>query len=53
MKSKTFWFNLIAGIVEFLNETNGKVIPTETATSIIIAGNIILRCLTNKSLSEK
>jgi hypothetical protein len=53
LKSKTFWFNLVSGIVMFLSETNGKVVSTEIATSIIVAGNIVLRFLTNKPLNEK
>lgn len=53
LKSKTFWFNLISGVIMFLSETHGKVVPTEIATSIIVAGNIVLRFLTNKPLNEK
>lgn len=53
MKSKTFWFNIVTGVLVFVNEVAGKLIPTEVATTIVAVGNVILRMITNQPLSEK
>lgn len=53
LKSKTFYFNLISGILAFVNEATGKIIDEQTAIIIITIGNIILRMITNKPLTEK
>lgn len=53
LKSKTFWFNLVTGGLIIVNELNGKLIPTDKAAMIITFGNIVLRMITSKPLSEK
>jgi hypothetical protein len=52
-KSKTVWFNVITGVLAVVNELSGKVVPTETAATIIAIGNVILRFVTTKPLSAK
>lgn len=51
-KSKTIIFNVVSGIVMVANELNGKVIPTETATALILVGNTILRLITKEPVSK-
>lgn len=53
LKSKTFWFNVTVGIIEIVDVLNGKVIPLEISGAVIAVGNIFLRFLTKKPLSEK
>lgn len=52
LKSKVFWFNTITGTIEIVNICNA-FIPHEVAAAIIAFGNIALRFVTDKPLSEK
>jgi hypothetical protein len=53
LKSKTFWFNAITGVVSVVDALNGKLIPAEISGTIIMVGNVVLRLLTTKPVSEK
>lgn len=53
LKSKTFWFNVVSGILAFVNATNGELISNETSGTIITVGNILLRMITTKPLEKK
>ena len=53
LKSKTFWVNLITGIMAIINAGSGHWIPVEVSAGIIAIINIILRFLTNKPLAKK
>jgi hypothetical protein len=53
LKSKTFWFNAVTGTLMILDSLNGKIVPVETSSIIIAVGNVILRLMTTKPVSEK
>jgi hypothetical protein len=52
LKSKVFWFNLITIALEITNAL-ATMLPSATFLLINAVGNIILRFLTEKPLSEK
>ena len=52
-KSKTVDFNILAGSVVGLLTAFGVAIPVEAVTGIFAIGNIMLRFITKKPLSEK
>jgi hypothetical protein len=53
LKSRTFWFNAITGAITVIDALNGKVIPVEISGAVVAIGNVVLRLLTTKSVSEK
>jgi hypothetical protein len=53
LKSKTFWFNVVAGSIAIVNALSGQWIPNEMAITIVALLNIANRFLTTKPLSEK
>ncbi len=52
-KSKVFWFNIVSGCLEIINQSNGSIVPVQYSATIIMVGNIVLRYLTTKPVSEK
>ena len=52
LKSKTFYFNVITGLLEITNLFAG-VIPPGSLVMVNAVGNIALRFVTTKPLSEK
>ncbi len=52
-KSKTVDFNILVPVVVKLAAVFGWVIPVDVVTSILVIGNILLRFLTKKSISDK
>jgi hypothetical protein len=52
LKSKTVWFNVITGVLEIAN-LFATVLPPGTMTAINVIGNVALRFVTSKPLSEK
>jgi len=53
LKSRTFWFNAITGAITVIDALNGKVIPVEISGVVVAIGNVVLRLLTTKPVSEK
>jgi len=53
LKSRTFWFNAITGAITVIDALNGKVIPVEISGVVVAIGNVVLRLLTIKPVSEK
>lgn len=53
VKSKTFWFNLVSGVVLIVDALQGRVIPPEASATIVAVGNIVLRLITTKPIKEK
>jgi hypothetical protein len=53
LKSKTFWFNAVTGALSIVDIMNGNAISPEVKALIIAVGNVALRFLTTKPLSEK
>jgi hypothetical protein len=53
LKSRTFWFNAITGAITVIDALNGKVIPVEISGAVVAIGNVVLRLLTTKPVSEK
>jgi hypothetical protein len=53
LKSRTFWFNAITGAITVIDALNGKVIPVEISGAVVAIGNVVLRLLTIKPVSEK
>jgi len=52
LRSKTVWFNLITGALEIAN-LFAPVLPPGSMTAINVVGNVLLRFVTTKPLSEK
>jgi len=50
LASKTINFNILAGAVVYLLKQYGIEVTTEEVTTILIAGNIILRLLTKTGI---
>lgn len=53
LKSKTFDFNVIVAAVVTILSNFGVVVSVEVITAITTIGNIILRMITNKPISDK
>ena len=54
IKSKTFWFNVVTGVLFITDKMLGAdMIPPEVASTISAVGNVILRFVTNKALKDK
>lgn len=53
LKTKTFWINAVGGALLIVNDLNGKIIPTEAATTALVVLNMVNRLLTTKPVSEK
>lgn len=53
IKSKTFWLNVVGGILQIINAGSGHWISVEIATSIQAVLNIGVRLLTNKAIVDK
>jgi hypothetical protein len=53
LKTKTFWLNAVGTTLLIVNDMSGKMIPTETAVTILGVLNIFMRLLTTKPVSEK
>jgi hypothetical protein len=53
LKSRVFWFNAVTGTISVVDALTGKLIPTEVSGTIIMIGNVILRLITTKPVSEK
>jgi hypothetical protein len=51
IKSKTVWFNLLFGVVLVANAYGFQ--EFEPDESVLLLGNILLRLLTTKAISEK
>ena len=50
-ESKTFWFNFVVGVVAlFWGDVKPYVSP-EVAGLVVVAGNLVLRALTNQGIS--
>lgn len=51
-KSKTFWFNLLVGILPAIlqNLTGQGVIDPQTQTTALTVGNVALRFITNTQI---
>lgn len=52
LKSKTVWFNIITGAIELTNAF-APFLPPGTAMAVNVVGNVLLRFVTDKPLSEK
>ena len=53
-KSKTVWFNTLAGVVSVLAQSSAELSPIfgPTAIGVIAAVNILLRTVTNQPLGK-
>lgn len=51
-KSKTVWFNTLSAVILAVNELTGKLIPNEIGLTVVTLGNLILRLVTNTSISK-
>ena len=52
LKSKTFWFNVVSGIVLVAQGLTGDYIPKDVLYVVIVTGNIILRFLSDTKLTK-
>lgn len=53
-RSRTFWFNVVTGALIITDQLTGsKVISPEVSASIVAIGNVVLRLITTKPISEK
>jgi len=48
--SKTFWFNMIFGVIAFVFPKLLEVLPEDMFETLIIAGNLVLRFITKDKL---
>lgn len=48
LTSKTFWFNLIGGI---LSVAGSGLVPVKYSAPVMMIGNVILRMLTNTAVT--
>jgi hypothetical protein len=53
LKSKTFWTNLITGILVFIDQTQFHFLDAKETAGVILILNMILRWLTTGSLESK
>ncbi|MBI4835917.1 MAG: hypothetical protein HY817_01520 [Candidatus Abawacabacteria bacterium] len=51
LKSKTFWFNLLAAGTSIALQASGTQIDPQVQAGVLAAGNVLLRLITNKPIS--
>lgn len=53
LKTKTMWVNVLGGIAQIVNASQGELIPVELAVAIQTIINVAVRTITKKPVEEK